>query len=308
MEIGLLREEEKEYTREKLEEILPEVPEGERLQIEKELLEQLLFEKIDLGSYGACKLPIWSGEFLSKIDLSGISYEDVSWTFLAGGYNKLGSDFDENIREKLREIRQDVKNKSKFSVNYIGTNANIDFSLSLESKLEKSGKLKEGLPTILNCNFNGTDLNTSKICGGQYVENCVLDNTNIEFTYRSTFEECSFCGCDFNGKKIDLAKYLSGIYYSKCNFKNTKIGFCLDEYKKMSNSKKWTVLNMLTEIVFKGYVDGSSVDGQEIPDEEYYKEKFCYEVLGLQKDGKELIDSVIRNISQQILAYNKPTE
>lgn len=50
----------------------------ERIKIDKELLEQLIFDE---GNYkGArCKVVAWSGSFLSKIDLSEIDFDNVLW-------------------------------------------------------------------------------------------------------------------------------------------------------------------------------------------------------------------------------------
>lgn len=48
------------------------------------MLEDLLFEIITLNKEKGIKikLPIWSGDFLKKIDLSEIDFTDVSWNSL----------------------------------------------------------------------------------------------------------------------------------------------------------------------------------------------------------------------------------
>lgn len=55
---------------------LKNVPDGERIKINKDLLEELLFDVDDVYGY---KFPTWTGDFLSKIDLSEISFKDVSF-------------------------------------------------------------------------------------------------------------------------------------------------------------------------------------------------------------------------------------
>ena len=58
----------KDELREKIAEQLKEVPKGQRVQLDKDLLEDLLFEIITLNKEKGIKikLPIWSGDFLKK--------------------------------------------------------------------------------------------------------------------------------------------------------------------------------------------------------------------------------------------------
>jgi len=66
-----------------IEEQLKNVPDGQRISLDNELLEELLFDKyvIDEEKGVIVKLPIWSGEVLRKIDLSKISFENVMLGF-----------------------------------------------------------------------------------------------------------------------------------------------------------------------------------------------------------------------------------
>ena len=74
----------REELRKKIEEQLQNVPEGQRVHLDKELLEELLFETItyNKNTNEKLKLPVWSGDFLRKIDLSEVSFEDVAWTLV----------------------------------------------------------------------------------------------------------------------------------------------------------------------------------------------------------------------------------
>lgn len=59
---------EKRYKRQIRSEIiekLKNVPEGQRVKVEKTVLENLLFETVAIDD-GQLKLPVWSGDFLKK--------------------------------------------------------------------------------------------------------------------------------------------------------------------------------------------------------------------------------------------------
>lgn len=60
------------------------VPAGKRVIIDKELLEELIFEP-DPDNPQEAKIPIWTGTFLSKIDLSGISFDNVNFNSCLAG-------------------------------------------------------------------------------------------------------------------------------------------------------------------------------------------------------------------------------
>lgn len=54
------------------------VPFGKRIKIDNELLEELIFEQDPCGAKGV-RVPIWTGKFLSKIDLSELSFDNVNF-------------------------------------------------------------------------------------------------------------------------------------------------------------------------------------------------------------------------------------
>lgn len=60
------------------------VPAGKRVIIDKALLEELIFEP-DPDNPQEAKIPIWTGTFLSKIDLSGISFDNVNFNSCLAG-------------------------------------------------------------------------------------------------------------------------------------------------------------------------------------------------------------------------------
>lgn len=95
----------------------------------------------------------------------------------------------EETIKNIEKILQENKSKSEFAVNYVGTNADIDFSSSFEAKCHI---FNNNAPTILSCNFSGTDLKGSGICMGQRVVNCSLENASIELVIEALLKAVLF--------------------------------------------------------------------------------------------------------------------
>ena len=123
--------------REIIKQRLDKVPEGERIHIEKSVLEILLFDSVNDGN-GLC--PVWSGSFLSKIDLSEISFDDVLW----------------------------------IDATYENTNARIDFSKSASSRVDitrcsfkgtdlSNNKLRH-IKCMQDVNLSNTGINLDEEC------------------------------------------------------------------------------------------------------------------------------------------------
>lgn len=97
----------KDELRNLIEARLKEVPEGNRICIDKELLEDLLFDSTfyDNELKLQVKTPVWSGKFLQKIDLSMVSFENVSWCISSccGIEHLLNEDFSDDLGTLLDE-------------------------------------------------------------------------------------------------------------------------------------------------------------------------------------------------------------
>ena len=149
-----LNEESKNKLRQLIEKELIGAEYKERIPLETELLEQLLFKKQKIG---VCKIvakfPVWSGDFLSKIDLSGVSFENVVW----------------NTEAIKHYVGQDVD-----IIDYSYTNAVIDIH-----------KVCNLVPFFYfsNCNFTGTDLSQNEAIGDAMfsygIRNCNFSNTGL---------------------------------------------------------------------------------------------------------------------------------
>ena len=82
-----LNETAKNELRKLIEEKVAQIPDGERIHLDKDLLDSLLFYKLYLQkSKETIKIPIWSGDFLSKIDLSEISFDKSKSIVILAGF------------------------------------------------------------------------------------------------------------------------------------------------------------------------------------------------------------------------------
>ncbi len=140
------------------------LPNGKRIKLDKETLENLLFEEIVINPTKkvVVKLPVFSGDCLQYIDLSEVSFEDVSWGLLGKNdsdyFGVLSTLVLENGADRsaiarinnLREVVQNRKGEDRYAVKYTFTNAGIDFSKSFEAK-------HGNCVNISSCFFYGRD-------------------------------------------------------------------------------------------------------------------------------------------------------
>ena len=76
---GRLNKESRNKIRKIIIEQLKEVPEGEKIKLDIKLLDDLIFFKYyDKEMEQQIKIPIWTGVFLRKLDLSELSFEDAN--------------------------------------------------------------------------------------------------------------------------------------------------------------------------------------------------------------------------------------
>ena len=143
--------------REKLANYLEKVKDGEKRYFEREYLEEILFDVFSDGEQRVLKRIGFLSNALSKIDLSEISFDDVSFN---------GEDY-----PNLDEGEQ---------VDLSNTNAVIDFSKSYEYK-------RTGQVFITSFDFHGTDLSNNnwhdltQKCFG-FIKNTNLSGTKTKLT------------------------------------------------------------------------------------------------------------------------------
>lgn len=170
----------------------------QKLKLDTALLEELLFDLTFDSEKRTAKIPVWAGDFLQKLDLSEVSFEDVTWSV---------------IRSKV--------------LNFSNTNANIDFNKSYEYK-------RAGYVNIRDCCFSFTNLSNVDTSKFRTCKNSDFSYTGINFNGNSNIEfiECNLEGIDLssfsiNGISLVLSSIL-GNTFDSCNLKNTRINISFD--------------------------------------------------------------------------------
>lgn len=164
---------------------------------------------MDNEKFSNLKLPIWSGDFLSKIDLSEVSFDNVAWSMI------VPRNFD-GLFELDGIPRIKMGDSFRPHINYSNTNAVIDFKKSWEFK--NTGKILIGF-----CNFSGTDLSNNDFEGIRFVSifDSWLDNTKLQLHLTETpiARNSSLDGTDLS--KIHIS--LNAVYdlFRNCTFKDT---------------------------------------------------------------------------------------
>ena len=159
---------------------LDKVPEGVKIHIDKDILEELIFEKIGIYNHskihdnktliGVGKYIIWSGSFLKKIDLSEVSFDDVLWN-----------------RMPYYAVNPIYKGKLSKKIDLSNTNAKVDFSKSFNVKYNYYGynlsDKDKRIISLEHINFSNVDLSNSHFELVKEIRNVNLDNTNASICF-----------------------------------------------------------------------------------------------------------------------------
>ncbi len=252
--------------RQEAETLLKEVPEGLKINLKKEYLEKLIFDKVVLDEEKGIvlRIPAWTGPFLSKLDLSEVSFDDVSWQIRR---KPIGREVD-----TLLQLIDDMKITGEFNpenldmgqlddipkttVDFSNTNAIIDFSKSFEAKY--FDRL-----SISKVNLSNVDLSNNDFAVG-FLEICASDlsNTKANISAARSFclEHSNFENADlsqitlnagtFGGDLSLVAKprgdedeeSLDGYYFEICidtesNYRNTGLNIVYDTSCEMDYSE-----------------------------------------------------------------------
>ena len=178
------------------------------------------------------KIPVWTGSFLKKIDLSGISFENVIWdTSIISNNQMMIMLTDPNYMNMINTSDSVIKDFSD-------TNAQIDFSLSFQAKAFI------GVNSVANCNFKGVDLTGAKT---DFITN--MRSVNVSDTgFVANLEEFEAIDCDLSG--VNLSNHV--IYFvqdenanldpyriNNCVVRNTELNIIVDAMNQdISEDKK----------------------------------------------------------------------
>lgn len=216
--------------REKVKKYLETYCDYEKVIVPKELLEHLLFEVVEVnikGKWYRVKLPIWSGEFLSKIDLKDISFDDVLWNYdiciaLNGVFDPL--------TKAIHQIKSTnpVYASSPYEICYADTNAQINLAESFLFNFGKSAGIQkyEGLISVACCNFLGTHVIIGEeVKAIQFLDsNFSKSSMSIPNISRLTIRNCDLSDNDLTNLYING---LSNQFYGT-NFQNSGINISLE--------------------------------------------------------------------------------
>lgn len=238
----------KDKLRSEIIEKLKNVPEGQRIKVEKTVLENLLFETVAIDD-GQLKLPVWSGDFLKKIDLSEVDFTNVSWNLLDESrifrYFNITDPKTKAICDAINDIRTQYNFGMTSMVNYAGTNANIDLTQSYEA-------IHENMIKINKCDFTGVDFSKQNLINMPRVEiyDSSLANTGLSIPKDAKLKVIGtdLRGIDLSFYRIDGNDYLSflpnnpDVNLKGCNLANTNVQIALDE-EKLSD----TIANLINQ-------------------------------------------------------------
>lgn len=197
---------------------LVDVPEGKRIYIDRELLNDAIFFKgTDKNGYPV-KIPVWADKYLRKIDLSEISFDNVF--FNIRGEEEILSikeilskdDFTKFLKRETFYTQENEKEDMLIDFSY--TNAKIDFSRIYDSIIE-------------NCSFEGVDLSNANGKFLDAINHCNLADTNILIDLKKehlSLMRTDFSNNDFSRFILDAGRFNADTNdnaFLDCNFSNT---------------------------------------------------------------------------------------
>lgn len=107
-----------------------EIPSPKKLNLSKDLLEMLLFETCETKEGESYKFLVWTGPFLEKIDLKGISFARVVWHPSTDTFNKFKLTAEK--REYLEYVYVRNVNNNDYHIYLANTNVRLNFLTSYE--------------------------------------------------------------------------------------------------------------------------------------------------------------------------------
>ena len=283
--------EEREILRKQIEEELKKYDGTERVKLPKDLLEQLLFETITIqfeddllneklsGKKVRAKFIVWSGSFLSKIDLENISFDNVSWDIRSCIQN----DIKEECVEEIKRVT-----KGNFEIDLSNTNATINFSKSFYSIM--------GFGTSMDyCNFENVDLSNNTLTWAM-MGHSNFSNTGIKIVYNT-----------------QISKSKDDFVIIGCDMSKTNLTECIVTDEELSDAMQNSIfrdsgLKVITgkgkdrpqvyvgQEIKNGHLDGCYVNGVLIEPQEQRKQH----AEELRSNENPTVDSIMNNVREMI--------
>lgn len=207
------------------------------ISIENELLEKLIFDtRIDKKTGDIIKYPVWTGEFLDKIDLSEVDFSNVCW-----------------------DARDEAYDESGHYIDLSSTNAKIDFNTSYGKIIRNCNFCEcqdllniDTMEQIYNSDFSNCDIDICPLL--DKIQGIKSDNDYKNYVFQnSKLNGCQICCYDYNFN-IDKCDYLSIV---NSNFTGTTINFICD----LSNK---ATLEKVLEMIKNNRIGGCYLNGKYV--------------------------------------------
>ena len=286
------------------------VPDGQKVHINQELLNELLFETIvyNKETKGFFKLPVWSGSFLKKIDLSEVCFDQVSWLLLSESGKATAEqafkdmEFDEDAYRVYTEIVKKIESNEQlkpYYVDYSNTNARIDFSKSFTEWFLEDEYFISGV------NFYGVDLSYLDISFFYAIEDSNLGNTRIKVASLDERESCqelirvSLENIDLSPFTLDAHSIINHeTLFNECNLAGTKLNITYHPDDFPLNSEERI---LLAHMIKKGYFNGCYINGKIIHSLEERKKIATEKEEEYHKLKENIITEVKNDILKQVI-------
>ena len=308
-----LNEGSKRELRANIEAQLQQVPDGQRVHLDKELLEDLIFFSGRNKAGTVIKVPIWTGSFLRKIDLSEVSFDNVC--FINDGYSlerEINVIMDAEpasrfvINKHSTKVApfvikyDDLGDRSPYIIDFSGTNINIDFSRIYGDRIECT-------------DFSGVDLSKSNYQYLMSIDDCNFSNTKISMDFnfdgKVVITSTDFSFNDFSQTTIDSdlimyypseSGFADAIFGGYCNFSNTGLKV---RYKRL-NQHNADHSSYFNKMLSDGLLEHCFIDDKEVlsPIERRAQAQAIVDekVQEYEVYKQELFSSVESSIAEQI--------
>ena len=245
---------------------------NERLKLDKELLEQLIFDYHQHKDGTMHKTIAWCGDFLRKIDLSDVSFDYVDWD-----------------------------NSDRIRIGLDNTNAKIDFSKAYKRSL---------MLEIKNCSFENVDLSQNEL-DSALIDYCNFSSTGIRLKPNCKIFNSNLKDLDLSSKEhsLTLGRILDPKNNQRIisnNFQNTGIHIKLVKTAK-DTYYRFFCLKPLGEKIKAGNFTGCYINGVKILSPEEAKEKREARYKEIEALKLETKRKVLQQIKDAISA-SQPTQ
>lgn len=289
--------------------MLEDVPEGKRIKLNNDLLDDLIFFKGKNKKCEVIKVPIWTGTFLRKLDLSELSFKNVFFGIGKEIYeytNKsIAQIMDDEPVERFRKYYSDagrvfdyvppvivsqLKRHMLYIIDFSYTNIKVNFNEIYGDAIECT-------------NFEGVDLSKSNASSLKWAYRCNFSQTNLKLDFSINNNELGLNDCDFSlnnfeGQTLDAVLlcsnndecYSNGV--NNCIFWNTRLSIT-----SLTDESKPIVAKLIKNDNLNGcYVNGVYIKnkkGREDAANQKYNEYMTY-----QECIKSKIEEQIRKLKK----------